>query len=190
MYASRLLKMLHWPLNIFLLAYTGHFWYASCELCYTSLQAFLIYVLFCLAKEKKKKRPFNILQLILCCVGHQPCGLVGQLFHSISSLLLIGAEADGALDKARKHKKRQLEDTLNLVLKKRKVMAIIWWVMLYLEFLPLYVMLLMLSHLVHSMINSVTGLNLCSLIPLKDRVTFLRKILQKQMMIYSLQKTH
>ena len=31
------------------------------------------------------------------------------------------AEADGALDKARKHKKRQLEDTLNLVLKKRKV---------------------------------------------------------------------
>lgn len=33
------------------------------------------------------------------------------------------AEADGALDKARKHKKRQLEDTLNLVLKKRKVMT-------------------------------------------------------------------
>lgn len=32
------------------------------------------------------------------------------------------AEAEGALDKARKHKKRQLEDTLNLVLKKRKVM--------------------------------------------------------------------
>ncbi|PIA40235.1 hypothetical protein AQUCO_02500141v1 [Aquilegia coerulea] len=30
------------------------------------------------------------------------------------------AEADGALDKARKHKKRQLEDTLNLVYKKRK----------------------------------------------------------------------
>lgn len=30
-------------------------------------------------------------------------------------------EADGALDKARKHKKRQLEDTLNMVLKKRKV---------------------------------------------------------------------
>nr|XP_010933997.1 protein EARLY FLOWERING 5 [Elaeis guineensis] len=29
-------------------------------------------------------------------------------------------KADGALDKARKHKKRQLEDTLNLVLKKRK----------------------------------------------------------------------
>lgn len=31
-----------------------------------------------------------------------------------------GAEADDALDKARKHKKRQLEDTLNLVIKKRK----------------------------------------------------------------------
>ncbi|KAL0911425.1 hypothetical protein M5K25_019565 [Dendrobium thyrsiflorum] len=29
-------------------------------------------------------------------------------------------KADGALDKARKHKKRQLEDTLNLVMKKRK----------------------------------------------------------------------
>lgn len=35
--------------------------------------------------------------------------------------ILIGAEADGALDKARKDKKRQLEDTLNLVIKKRKV---------------------------------------------------------------------
>lgn len=33
------------------------------------------------------------------------------------------SEADGALDKARKHKKRQLEDTLNLVIKKRKVIA-------------------------------------------------------------------
>lgn len=36
---------------------------------------------------------------------------------------LPGVEADGALDKARKHKKRQLEDTLNLVLKKRKVIV-------------------------------------------------------------------
>lgn len=36
------------------------------------------------------------------------------------------AEADGALDKARKHKKRQLEDTLNLVLKKRKVFYFIY----------------------------------------------------------------
>jgi hypothetical protein len=35
-----------------------------------------------------------------------------------------GAEADGALDKARKHKKRQLQDTLSLVLKKRRVMII------------------------------------------------------------------
>ena len=34
---------------------------------------------------------------------------------------MVDAEADGALDKARKHKKRQLEDTLNLVVKKRKV---------------------------------------------------------------------
>ncbi|KAI8535109.1 hypothetical protein RHMOL_Rhmol10G0149600 [Rhododendron molle] len=32
-------------------------------------------------------------------------------------------EADGALDKARKDKKRHLEDTLNLLPKKRKVMA-------------------------------------------------------------------
>ncbi|KAM0979705.1 hypothetical protein ACFX13_015798 [Malus domestica] len=29
-------------------------------------------------------------------------------------------KANGALDKARKHKKRQLEDTLNLVIKKQK----------------------------------------------------------------------
>lgn len=36
-------------------------------------------------------------------------------------ILVICTEADGALDKARKHKKRQLEDTLNLVMKKRKV---------------------------------------------------------------------
>jgi hypothetical protein len=33
----------------------------------------------------------------------------------------VDAEADGALDKARKHKKRQLEDTYNLIVKKRKV---------------------------------------------------------------------
>lgn len=33
----------------------------------------------------------------------------------------IDAEADGALNKAIKHKKRQLEDTYNLVMKKRKV---------------------------------------------------------------------
>lgn len=40
----------------------------------------------------------------------------------------LNAEAEGALDKARKHKKRQLEDTLNLVLKKRKVMTpVAWW---------------------------------------------------------------
>ena len=43
----------------------------------------------------------------------------------MSSLLnpfsFVVAEADGALDKARKHKKRQLEDTLNMVMKKRKV---------------------------------------------------------------------
>jgi vacuolar-type H+-ATPase subunit H len=30
------------------------------------------------------------------------------------------SKAEGALDKARKHKKRQLEDTLKMVVKKRK----------------------------------------------------------------------
>lgn len=40
-------------------------------------------------------------------------------------VILSCAEADGALDKARKHKKRQLEDTLSLVLKKRKVPIIV-----------------------------------------------------------------
>ena len=39
----------------------------------------------------------------------------------IYMICFLGTEADGALDKARKHKKRQLEDTLNLVMKKRKV---------------------------------------------------------------------
>lgn len=43
-----------------------------------------------------------------------------------------GAEADGALDKARKHKKRQLEDTLNLVMKKRKVNIIYEYFLLHL----------------------------------------------------------
>ncbi|KAF3454136.1 hypothetical protein FNV43_RR04583 [Rhamnella rubrinervis] len=38
-------------------------------------------------------------------------------------------EADGALDKARKHKKRQLEDTLNLVLKKRKGSSEIFFIL-------------------------------------------------------------
>lgn len=33
----------------------------------------------------------------------------------------MSSEADGALDKTRRHKKRQLEDTLHLVMKKRKV---------------------------------------------------------------------
>jgi hypothetical protein len=42
-------------------------------------------------------------------------GLVKLEFFS------VGAEADGALVKARKHKKRQLEDTYNLIVKKRKV---------------------------------------------------------------------
>lgn len=36
-------------------------------------------------------------------------------------MFILTTEADGALDKARKHKKRQLEDTLNLVIKKRRV---------------------------------------------------------------------
>lgn len=43
------------------------------------------------------------------------------LFTGNLIIVLLLAEADGALDKARKHKKRQLEDTLNLVMKKRKV---------------------------------------------------------------------
>lgn len=43
--------------------------------------------------------------------------------------MLFVAEADGALDKARKHKKRQLQDTLNLVVKKRRVIA--YYVFLY-----------------------------------------------------------
>lgn len=42
-------------------------------------------------------------------------------FNSQVHFIVVVAEADGALDKARKHKKRQLEDTLTLVLKKRKV---------------------------------------------------------------------
>lgn len=46
-----------------------------------------------------------------------------DFFPSTNTCLWI-SEADGALDKARKHKKRQLEDTLNLVLKKRKVIVI------------------------------------------------------------------
>lgn len=45
------------------------------------------------------------------------------------------AEADGALDKARKHKKRQLQDTLNLVLKKRKVATIFHVYFIYLSFI-------------------------------------------------------
>lgn len=39
----------------------------------------------------------------------------------VMDLLWDVAEADGALDKTRRHKKRQLEDTLHLVMKKRKV---------------------------------------------------------------------
>ena len=42
------------------------------------------------------------------------------------SLDCVNTEAEGALDKARKHKKRQLEDTLNLVMKKRKVFMYIF----------------------------------------------------------------
>jgi hypothetical protein len=48
-------------------------------------------------------------------------------------MLLIVAEADGALDKARKHKKRQLEDTLSLVIKKRRVMVIMPFFLLLLH---------------------------------------------------------
>ncbi|CAN4099342.1 unnamed protein product [Withania somnifera] len=58
-------------------------------------------------KERKKVREVGILK-------KDP----EQLKEQIEKLEVMKAE--GALDKARKHKKRQLEDTLNLVLKKRK----------------------------------------------------------------------
>uniref|UniRef100_A0A2P2L839 Wbp11/ELF5/Saf1 N-terminal domain-containing protein n=1 Tax=Rhizophora mucronata TaxID=61149 RepID=A0A2P2L839_RHIMU len=58
-------------------------------------------------KERKKVREVGILK-------KDPEALREQ----IEKLEMM--KADGALDKARKHKKRQLEDTLNLVLKKRK----------------------------------------------------------------------
>ncbi|KAI3941250.1 hypothetical protein MKX01_029824 [Papaver californicum] len=58
-------------------------------------------------KERKKVREVGILK-------KDPDTLKEQ----IDKLEMM--KADGALDKARKHKKRQLEDTLNLVMKKRK----------------------------------------------------------------------
>ncbi|KAL9270839.1 EARLY FLOWERING 5-like protein [Drosera capensis] len=58
-------------------------------------------------KERKKVREVGILK-------KDP----EQIREQIQKLETMKAE--GALDKARKHKKRQLEDTLNLVLKKRK----------------------------------------------------------------------
>ncbi|KAK4370856.1 hypothetical protein RND71_010331 [Anisodus tanguticus] len=58
-------------------------------------------------KERKKVREVGILK-------KDP----EQLKEQIDKLEVMKAE--GALDKARKHKKRLLEDTLNLVLKKRK----------------------------------------------------------------------
>ncbi|XP_022768160.1 formin-like protein 5 [Durio zibethinus] len=58
-------------------------------------------------KERKKVREVGILK-------KDPQTIMEQ----IEKLEMMKAE--GALDKARKHKKRQLEDTLNLVLKKRK----------------------------------------------------------------------
>ncbi|KAF2311365.1 hypothetical protein GH714_022083 [Hevea brasiliensis] len=58
-------------------------------------------------KERKKVREVGILK-------KDP----EVLREQIEKLELM--KADGALDKARKHKKRQLEDTLNLVIKKRK----------------------------------------------------------------------
>ncbi|KAI3894297.1 hypothetical protein MKX03_001844 [Papaver bracteatum] len=58
-------------------------------------------------KERKKVREVGILK-------KDPDTLKEQ----IDKLEMM--KADGALDKARKHKKRQLEDTLNLVIKKRK----------------------------------------------------------------------
>ncbi|KAI5416862.1 protein EARLY FLOWERING 5 isoform X1 [Lathyrus oleraceus] len=58
-------------------------------------------------KERKKVREVGILK-------KDP----DQLKKQIDNLEMM--KADGALDKARKHKKRQLQDTLNLVMKKRK----------------------------------------------------------------------
>ncbi|KAG0484089.1 hypothetical protein HPP92_012173 [Vanilla planifolia] len=58
-------------------------------------------------KERKKVREVGILK-------KDPEAIKEQ----IEKLEMM--KADGALDKARKHKKRQLEDTLNMVLKKRK----------------------------------------------------------------------
>ncbi|XP_021904620.1 formin-like protein 5 isoform X2 [Carica papaya] len=58
-------------------------------------------------KERKKVREVGILKKDPEAIREQ-----------IEKLEMMKAE--GALDKARKHKKRQLEDTLNLVLKKRK----------------------------------------------------------------------
>lgn len=58
-------------------------------------------------KERKKVREVGILK-------KDP----DQIKDQIQKLEMMKAE--GALDKARKHKKRQLEDTLNLVMKKRK----------------------------------------------------------------------
>uniref|UniRef100_A0A0D6R0B5 Wbp11/ELF5/Saf1 N-terminal domain-containing protein n=1 Tax=Araucaria cunninghamii TaxID=56994 RepID=A0A0D6R0B5_ARACU len=58
-------------------------------------------------KERKKVREVGILKKDPNTIKEQ-----------IEKLEMM--KADGALDKARKHKKRQLEDTLNLVLKKRK----------------------------------------------------------------------
>ena len=55
-------------------------------------------------------------------------GMLALFYSQAYIFVLIVLEADGALDKARKHKKRQLEDTLNLVLKKRKVSVIIFYV--------------------------------------------------------------
>ncbi|KAM7275495.1 hypothetical protein ACFE04_017361 [Oxalis oulophora] len=58
-------------------------------------------------KERKKVREVGILK-------KDPEQIIDQIQK------LETMKADGALDKARKHKKRQLEDTLNLVMKKRK----------------------------------------------------------------------
>ncbi|KAJ1701130.1 hypothetical protein LUZ63_000909 [Rhynchospora breviuscula] len=58
-------------------------------------------------KERKKVREVGILK--------KDPDTIKQQIEKLEKM-----KADGALDKARKHKKRQLEDTLNLVMKKRK----------------------------------------------------------------------
>ncbi|OEL23590.1 hypothetical protein BAE44_0015390 [Dichanthelium oligosanthes] len=72
-------------------------------------------------KERKKVREVGILK-------KDPEAIRDQIDK------LEKMKADGALDKARKHKKRQLEDTYNLIVKKRKIAMLLF----HLTQLPLF----------------------------------------------------